>query len=369
MPGEQEQSPPGKGPEEQNQGRVPEKENKARLLEWLDVGAKLMGAAAVLVVAIIANSFQSKLTGVSIQTQREQAESQLRANMFSSLINPLAGPQQNGKMIEADREELLAELLALNFYENFELKPLLQDVSGRLARETNVKQNSSAPGSDPREHLWSISRRISERQKASIAWEWQAAEADQARPHNWLGRLFGWVRPARQSGAQGCQFYAVTVVQSKPPSSAQSAERSSKITEATECAVPLVTFKNPVRLKSPDKNYTLQLTAVKADWKNQTVEVSASPFLTKQRYPSPTDLSYSFQLSWFDFPLTDNTLLPDGNRFAVYLRAVSTPSSAPNAAPGRLTMVVMWFPKGYFTPRERPLNYREVQDLLGRKTQ
>jgi len=27
----------------------------------------------------------------------------------------------------------------------------------------------------------------------------------------------------------------------------------------------------------------------------------------------------------------------------------------------------MWFPKGYFTPRERPLNYNEVQELLGRK--
>jgi len=26
----------------------------------------------------------------------------------------------------------------------------------------------------------------------------------------------------------------------------------------------------------------------------------------------------------------------------------------------------MWFPKGYFTPRERPLNYSEVQQLWGR---
>src|SRR5437879_9862803 len=47
------------------------------------------------------------------------------------------------------------------------------------------------------------------------------------------------------------------------------------------------------------------------------------------------------------------------NRFAIYLRLVSAESE-------KVTVVAMWFPKGYFTPRERPLNYREVQQLLGR---
>ena len=77
----------------------PEEKSKGRLLDWLDAIAKLVGAAAVLAVALIANSFQGRLTGVSIQSQREQAESQLRANMFSSLIGPIAGPQTNGKAL------------------------------------------------------------------------------------------------------------------------------------------------------------------------------------------------------------------------------------------------------------------------------
>jgi len=29
----------------------------------------------------------------------------------------------------------------------------------------------------------------------------------------------------------------------------------------------------------------------------------------------------------------------------------------------------MWFPKGYFTPRERPLNYLALRELMGRKGQ
>ena len=97
---------------------------RLRILDWLEVLAKLVGASAVLVVALFANSLQSRLTGVSIQSQREQAESQLRASMFSSLISPIAGPQNNGKPMPADREMILTELLALNFNENFEMKPL-----------------------------------------------------------------------------------------------------------------------------------------------------------------------------------------------------------------------------------------------------
>src|SRR2546426_233284 len=148
----------------------PEEKSKGRLLDWLDAIAKLVGAAAVLAVALIANSLQGRLTGISIQSQREQAESQLRANMFNSLISPLAGSQKDGNM-SADREVLLTELLALNFHENFELKPLMEDAAERLATETIVRSNTSG---DPRERLWSIARRIAERQKASIAREWAA---------------------------------------------------------------------------------------------------------------------------------------------------------------------------------------------------
>src|SRR5712692_7942001 len=107
---------------------------KPRILDWLEVLAKLLGASAVLVVALFANSLQSRLTGISIQSQREQAESQLRASMFNSLISPIAGLQKDG-MMSADREVLLTELLALNFHENFELKPLMEDAGARLVTD------------------------------------------------------------------------------------------------------------------------------------------------------------------------------------------------------------------------------------------
>src|SRR5262249_62272514 len=75
------------------------KRAKARILEWLEVLAKLVGASAVVLVALFANALQSRLTGVSVQSQREQAESQLRASMFNSLIRSSSGPQRGDQTI------------------------------------------------------------------------------------------------------------------------------------------------------------------------------------------------------------------------------------------------------------------------------
>src|SRR5262249_20336195 len=143
--------------------------------------------------------------------------------------------------------------------------------------------NRAADGSDPRESLWSLARRIAQRQKASIAWEWSASK----------------------SQPTGCEFYTVTVD-----------SRIDLASEGPACQLA-IRFGQTVRLKSPDSNFTLQMALVHPDWSNQTVEVSALPFLTKQVNPVESDTTYRFPLSWFDLPLTDNTLLPDGNRFAI----------------------------------------------------
>jgi hypothetical protein len=326
---------------------------RSRLLDWLDALAKLLGAAAILVVAVLANSLQSKLTGISIQSQREQAESQLRASMFNSLINPIIGSQTDGKPIPADRERLLAELLVLNFNENIELKPLLEDASARLAVEAPSKKNTAANLTDPREPLWSVARRIAERQKASIAWEWAAYKTSQGAKTQGLAFLLGpWWAPA-QASSSGCEVYFLTV---------DTSPRNSEIVKAGPSCQFAAALRDIVDLKSPDGNYTLRLVLANPDWNNQAVKVSVQPFLSSQENPNPADPTYAFALGWLDLPLTDNTLLSDGNRFAIYLRTLDSQLE-------KLTVALMWFPKGYFTPRERPLNYRQVQELLGKKLQ
>jgi len=318
----------------------------SRILEVLEVLAKLVGASAVLVVALFANSLQSRLTGVSIQSQREQAESQLRAGMFNSLISPLGGSQSD-KPMPADREMLLTELLALNFNENFEMKPLMEDALKRIVVDQGKKTKD---GKDTREPLWTIARRISERQKASIGREWSASEANKPSGLPPLASVFRPWKSDADSGTPGCAFYSLNLDETTEL-------KGEPVTANVDCQLA-GTFGDIIDMKSPDGIYTLRMVAVHPNWEDQTVTVSAQPFLSMQKTPKPTDTQYKFELTWLDLPLTDNTVLSDGNRFAIYLRTFYNQTVSIN---------VMWFPKGYFTPRERPLNYSEVQELWGRK--
>ena len=88
--------------------------------------------------------------------QREQAESALRTSMFRELVSPVVG--NTGAMVdEPQRLALLAELLALNFHEHFELGPLLTYVDELPGQATQ-----------DRNRLRSIGRRVVSRQLAVL---------------------------------------------------------------------------------------------------------------------------------------------------------------------------------------------------------
>lgn len=299
----------------------------------LDIIAKLSIPLGVIIAALIANSFQSRISGTSLLSEREQAESELRATMFSNLIGPIAGPHKETG-ISLDREILLIELLGLNFHEHFELKPLFLNVDSKLSAETSNGMTKEEADLE-RESLRSIARRITDRQIAGV------------------------IR-SNEKNQNDCNVFALTV-QEKANQGGKGDNKDSE--EQTESPCHMQSrFWQAAGFSSPDGVWTLNLTIKEPDWQNQTMKVSlsASPSETanEQIYE---DINYDFTLTWFDFPMTDNTLLPDGNRFALVLGAVSeTERSA--------VLRLIWFPKDYFTPRERPLNHRDFLDLLGKKT-
>ena len=294
------------------------------ILEIIDVIAKMLAASALVVGAFIANSYQSKLTGTTILSQREQSETQLRASMFASLIDPIAGARQGGS-VPADREQLLVELLALNFHEHFELKPLMVHADERLAAK-QVEGMTAEQAQAARESLRSIVRRVTTQQIASLIRENSSKEVQ----------------------SQGCSIYLLSIrteAGGNPPGGA--------------CQV-YMTFEEVVRVESPDKKYSLNVVAANPDWENDTFNMSVNLMTNtppeEQKYQ---DLAYNFVLTWYDLPLTDNTLLPDGNRFAFTLGAVMKGKEA--------ILRLIWFPKDYITPRERPLDYRQYLELLGKQ--
>ncbi|MBZ0170112.1 hypothetical protein MELA_00592 [Candidatus Methylomirabilis lanthanidiphila] len=314
-----------------------------RFLQVVETVAKLATPAAVIVAAWVgarlANSFQERMSettlnsqrqiaGTTLLSEREKAESELRASMFNSLINPFVG-SQGGERISADREQLLVELLALNFHEHFELKPLFERVDKRLVRE-------GMP--DARNALRSIADRIIDRQTATL-------------------RKEGGSDP---SNGEGARIDMLTITEPPLTSSQQAIFASLAANEQRPFQV-VGTLKEPIEdLRSPDGAQKMTIVVDEADWINQKFKVQLLTVGTKS---GSVNSNAAFTLSRFDFPLTDNTLFSDGNRIALAVSSIRIDGGLKSVA-----LKLIWFPKNYFTPRERPLDHGEFLKLVGKKT-
>ena len=144
------------------------------------------------------------------------------------------------------------------------------------------------------------------------------------------------------------------------------------------CAPQLVHRGDLVEIPSPDNNWSLSILIKSVDWKNETFEIQTTindksergkdteekvaivKFNKKVTYVSLSEdqkVTAEFTLTWYDFPFTDFTLLADGSRFALVLEKVKPKDE-------RADFSLVWFPKDYFSPRERPVNYQQFRDKL-----
>jgi hypothetical protein len=339
-----------------------------------DALAKLTAAGAVVGAAIVANTYQSKMSTINLLSQRELAESQLRGTMFGDLISPMVGSSK-GLPIDLEREQLLVELLTLNFHEHFESKPLLLHVEKRIRSELSGKDRERALSS-----LVSIVRRVSDRQIATLMWE--ARDTQKAQ----IERLsFTLLEPSPNPDLVigKAEFAAL---KGALPESLQGSV-GTPVLFPRVCVSPDQRWKLEIILEAMD--FDKSTVRVKIDLKlnttDQTGENAASP--SNSSIPQERTKPIDFQLTYYDLPLTDNTLLGDGNRFAVILQNINKPSEIPlnpeqirsfndqwmlppdqsiqriKIADAQLSLI--WFPKEYFTPRERPINYAEFSKSLG----
>ncbi|PWB80921.1 MAG: hypothetical protein C3F08_03185 [Candidatus Methylomirabilota bacterium] len=311
-----------------------------------------------------ATRYQNKMTAATLLSEREKAETSLRADMFKSLIAPIFGPQHDKKST-TENERLLVELLALNFHENFELKPLFERVDQRLQGMTKE-----------RESLQSIARRIKDRQIAALRKQGTGGASNgegacvytDKSAQRYLSRLWSWIMDT--SDGPGACVYELIIVMPSSADQPRQKDFNPALEMLREESRPyhLVgtfgeIFGNPASgqlLKSPDGNHRLEIIVSDADWNNARLTVRIDAFTGASTVP---EASYApLTLSWTDLPLTDNTLFPDGNRFAlVFYKGSLTPPV--KTAELRL----IWFPKEYFTPRERPLDYGEFLRVVGKK--
>ena len=296
----------------------------------LTVAATVVGVYATNTLKEREIAIATENNAQSLRNQREESETNLRSAMFRELVGPLlqsetgaaAAPAAGqADLPRAQRLALLAELLALNFHEHFELGPLLRYVD-TLPGQTD----------DARQRLRATSRRVISRQLAPL------------------------LSTAVTTGERNPAFLEISL--NSDASEAVDKPLSCAMPESTTSARGTLTLTcsstavgAPLRFSSPDGQDNLQVNIRAVNWATQTVgiySVLLGPNGESQNHTPPIE----FTLSPYSFPFSDNTLLPSGNRFGIYLTRID---DIPDVA-RIMRLSFVWFPKDFVPPRERPFD-------------
>lgn len=349
---------------------------RGRVRFWAEILHKLaiplLGVLGTLLTLAINERNNTRAT----INQREQAESELRSSMFSELVNPLieqaklsepsrpaetAAPAAQSEAVaavdptlrpRADRLTLLAELLALNFHEHFELGPLLRYVE-QLDGQTPENRRT----------LRSVARRVTGRQIAMIG-------RDVTEPCRMASKGTVRFEKLRLTSAAGepARDLACFLYQADD-------EGATAYVPTLECGLrrgPDATRNwQPLMTVSPDCRDELTITLRDLDWDRQSVsvEISVASRATASDKDGYHTERLDFTLSPYSLPFSDNTLLGSGNRFGLYVRQVDPDSKACKkigcvSLDREMGLSFMWFPSDFYPPRERPTDFTRVRKAL-----
>jgi hypothetical protein len=354
---------------------------RERLLAWLEIAGKLAAPMAVVVAAYLGHSLQGSLTTSQMLSQRENSDTTIRAEMFKSISERLFGAKSGAGDLAPSKKAVFTELLALNFHEHIELKPLLLEVDQDLVDEQARLGGTTAEAKQTekkREELHSIARRVRVRQTASLL------RNDSAPDVLATAQLGGLDFSTPTDAGATLKFISVRF-NGRLPLAADA--------KPSRCDVPkgegtTACVRSPIFAVSPDGRNELKIAVNDADPDRQSVTLSvkhsaveavdtALPPLgtpkpecggaTKDSRPDAAlavegSSSVEFDTTWFDFPLTDNTLLANGERYAIFIDDFCFDEDSGQQA---VKLGLLWFPRDYFPARERPTNFRELRRKLG----
>ena len=263
----------------------------------------LFAAMAIAILGAKSSEFLNRRQAIETNTRlyselmskREESESALRKDMFQTIIGSFVTASGKGDL---DSGVLNLELLAYNFHESLNLKPLFLDLKRRIARAASQAHSAAAREEyqDYQERLERVAREIARKQIIVL---------------EGVGRK-----------------YDRSVDLSTDPSG-----------ESLE----------PASLQLDSLHATIGLDILSVDKVNKELEVSLSVETPDPKLGRQTKTA-TFTVSYYDFPMIDNTRLPRGERCAIVLNGFSSYSA---------DITVVLFPGAYASLKEKPY-YSEV---------
>lgn len=297
-----------------------------RALEWTKaIGMPL----ATLLVTVFGGWYFTSLTKdrearesnerlyAQLLTQREQSDAMIRKDMFGVVIKEfLTGVTAD----DWNRQVLQLELLANNFNQSLDLAPLFKDLARRLAKDARLKGDDRA---DLRKRLDATAAEVIFKQVDSLA---RHGFAESAQVH-----LVDWKK------SFGKPYIVKEVPRSQLVPAAASAPGAAK--EQIRFAVEVI-----------DVNLDQRMVEIRlrVDFPGEAADINRT-------------IDRHFWVGQYDFPMLDNTQLPDGLRASVVLTEFHIPESKAEREAGsfgKLYLVV--FPAASASFKER----QDYDDIL-----
>ena len=262
----------------------------------------LLAAAAITVLGFITSNALSQRQAIDTNTRlytelmsrREESESALRKDMCVSIINSFVNPNESGLSASV----LNLEMLAYNFHESLNLKPLFEEMRRRV-------MDAQAEAQTP---------------------------ATQAENAAYLGRL--------ETMAREIVRRQMIVLEGVGKRFDRTIDLSGD---------PSGTNLEPATLTLDGIETTFGIDVLDVDSVNREVRIALNIETPDPEQGRQTKVA-NFGVSYFDFPMIDNTRLAGGQRCAVVLNSFSDQSAD-------ITLVL--FPGSYASLKERPY-YDEV---------
>ena len=234
-----------------------------------------------------------------IMSKREESESALRKDMFQTIIGSFVNASDKNDL---DSSVLNLELLAYNFHESLNLKPLFVDLKRRIEHQASVTRSAAAKAEYDgyMDRLERVAREIARKQVIVL---------------EGVGRKF---------------------------------DRSIDLTTDAEG-----TSLEPDTLELDSLRATIGIDVLHVDKANKQVDLNLTVEMPDPKLGRQTKTA-SFTVSYFDFPMIDNTRLPGGDRCAIVLNNFNDYSA---------DLTVVLFPGAYASLKEKPY-YSEVIESI-----
>jgi hypothetical protein len=267
----------------------------------------LLTAVAITVLGFITSEALSKRQAIDTNTRlytelmsrREESESALRKDMCVSIINSFVNPRDAGLSASV----LNLEMLAYNFHESLNLKPLFTEMRRRVIREQGEAKTPAARAENDAylDRLEDMAREIVRRQMILL---------------EGVGRKF---------------------------------DRAIDLT-----GDPGGTSLEPGTLTLDGVSTTFAIDILGVDRENREIRIGLNIETPDSALGRQTKVA-TFGVSYFDFPMIDNTRLVGGQRCSVVLNSISDQSAD-------ITLVL--FPGAYASLKEKPYYNEVIENVL-----